>query len=650
MVEAASMDNRRPNDAKRKPGSPQKKAPPPPPPGLAPRRAALDILTLVAAGRTLDQALEDCRTFNALEGPDRGLAHALVAAVLRRRGSIDQLIGRYIDRPIPKRSARATDVLRLSAAQSLFLKTPDHAVVSTAVALVQEFRETAGYSGLINAVARKIAADGAEALARLPERIDTPGWMWRGWERSFGAESARAIARAHQSEAPIDLTPREAEAAGRIAIDTGGVVLPTGSIRVPAGSRVTKLPGFDAGAWWVQDAAAALPARLLGDVRGKLVFDLCAAPGGKTMQLAAAGAEVVAVDHEGARLKTVAENLARTGLVAETIKADILDWTPTRLADAILLDAFVAARAGIGVVLIDRDEASAGKGRATIAGILDDVCGVIQRNSGHITDLRSVDVAGHFAMLVLVRITAAAEQAIRLGEVVMAEATGLARTRVERRMAPLRARLEALTAQVGAARQQGMALADAPTTVDAIRPAAEAYWTAQERKSLQLAAATGTTRGVVGPLFDRLCKDVLQARTARELFTLQQASLILSELAGQNSWFVFKQYSHVAIGSSYAPRELTWAIMFWMEAPKDHATYITRLGLYARSPVTRSREWQRQWYAPPLELLTQYTSKHFSTDHAAHAAFLRRVIAELPDGKDKTDIQQRLAAIEQALR
>jgi 16S rRNA (cytosine967-C5)-methyltransferase len=338
MVEAASMDNRRPNDAKRKPGPPQKKAPPPPPPGLAPRRAALDILTLVAAGRMLDQALEDCRSFNALEGPDRGLAHALVAAVLRRRGSIDQLIGHYIDRPIPKRSARATDVLRLSVAQSLFLKTPDHAVVSTSVALVQEFRETAGYSGLVNAVARKIAAGGAEALGKLPERIDTPGWMWRGWERSFGADGARAISRAHQSEAPIDLTPREPAEAEKIAQETGGAVLPTGSIRVPPGSRIPKLSGFEEGAWWVQDAAAALPARLLGDVRGKLVFDLCAAPGGKTMQLAAAGAEVVAVDHEGARLKTVAENLARTGLVAETIKADILDWTPTRLADAILLD------------------------------------------------------------------------------------------------------------------------------------------------------------------------------------------------------------------------------------------------------------------------------------------------------------------------
>jgi 16S rRNA (cytosine967-C5)-methyltransferase len=350
------MIDRRPNFAKKppgggraRPGSGEKrgdkkpgdrKAPPKPEvPGLAPRRAALDVLTLIAAGRTLDQALDDCRSFNALEGPDRGLAHVLVAAVLRRRGALDEAIGRYVDRPIPKRSARTTDVLRLAAAQSLLLGTPDHAVCATAVALVQDYRETAGYAGLVNAVARKIAKAGPAAIADLPERIDTPGWMWRGWERNFGPDGARAIARAHQAEAPNDITPRHPEEAMDIARETGGALLATGSIRLPAGAKITALPGFAEGRWWVQDAAAALPARLLGDVSGKLVFDLCAAPGGKTMQLAAAGAEVLAVDSDGSRLKIVAENLARTKLVAETIKADALDWAPGRLADAILLDA-----------------------------------------------------------------------------------------------------------------------------------------------------------------------------------------------------------------------------------------------------------------------------------------------------------------------
>jgi len=310
-----------------------------PAPGLGPRRAALDVLTLVAGGRTLVQALEDCRSFNALAGPDRGLAHALAAAALRRRGSLDQVIGLHVERPFPKRSARVMDILRLAAAQSLLLRTPDHAAVATAVALAQAFQETAGYAGLVNAVARKIAAAGPASIETLPERTDTPGWMWRGWERNFGPETARAIARAHRREAPLDLTARDPGDAAAVAAAIGGSVLPTGSIRAMEGFKVSAAAGFAEGRWWVQDAAAALPARLLGEVRGKLVFDLCAAPGGKTMQLAAAGAEVLAVDSDGSRLKIVAENLARTRLAAETIKADVLHWTPERRADAILLDA-----------------------------------------------------------------------------------------------------------------------------------------------------------------------------------------------------------------------------------------------------------------------------------------------------------------------
>ncbi len=330
------MTENRPNKAKKPRAEPAKT---PAPAGFAPRRAALDILTLIASGRTLDQAFETCRTFGALEGPDRGLAHAIAASVMRRRGTLDHVIGPYLDRPIPKRSERAMNILRLAAAQSLFLQTPDHAVVSIAVALAKEYRETAGYAGLINAVARKIAASGVKSLDGLPERIDTPGWMWRGWERNFGPETARAVARAHQREAPIDLTPRDPLRAGEVAETTGGVLLPSGSVRLPAGSKIPTLPGFDDGLWWVQDAAAALPTKLLGDVEGKRVFDLCAAPGGKTMQLAAAGADVTAVDIEGMRLRLVAENLARTKLAAETVKADILDWAPDTAADAILLDA-----------------------------------------------------------------------------------------------------------------------------------------------------------------------------------------------------------------------------------------------------------------------------------------------------------------------
>jgi 16S rRNA (cytosine967-C5)-methyltransferase len=336
MVHPLEMEKGLPKKAKTPRPLPQKAAEAP---GLASRRAALDVLTLVAAGKTLDDALEDCRSFNALEGPDRGFAHALAATVLRRRGAIDHLIGLFIDKPLPKRSARATDILRLAAAQSLILGTPAHAAVSTAVTLAEAFRETENYAGLVNAVARKISALGPDAIAKLPARIDTPGWMWRSWERAYGAEATRAIGRANAAEAPIDLTPRDATDAASLAADLHGTILPTGSLRVAAGTRIAALTGFEDGRFWVQDAAAALPARLFGDLRGKRVFDLCAAPGGKTMQLAAAGAEVFAVDSSGERLKRVQENLSRTGLAAKTIKADVLSWTPEGLADAVLLDA-----------------------------------------------------------------------------------------------------------------------------------------------------------------------------------------------------------------------------------------------------------------------------------------------------------------------
>jgi len=335
------MEKPRTKSAKSARPAPRKGAPVRPAeiPGLPARRAALDVLTLVAAGRTLDDALDHCRSFNALEGPDRSFAHTLAANVLRRRGAIDHLIGLYIDKPLPRRSARATEVLRLAAVQSLILQTPAHAVVSTAVALTEEFRETVNYAGLVNAVARKISGLGVGAIAKLPERIDTPGWMWRSWERSFGPDTTRAIAKAHAAEAPIDLTPRDPADADALAREAGGDLLATGSVRVPAGTKVSALPGYDDGRFWVQDAAAAIPARLLGDVRGMRVFDLCAAPGGKTMQLAAAGADVFAVDESGDRLKRVAENLARTKLDAKTIKADVLTWEPGAPADGVLLDA-----------------------------------------------------------------------------------------------------------------------------------------------------------------------------------------------------------------------------------------------------------------------------------------------------------------------
>ena len=307
--------------------------------GLGARRAALGILDLVRDGQSFDEALGACRSFDQLTGPDRGFARALATSVLRRRGSLDHIVGAYIDRPLPKKAARVMDILRLAAAQTLFLETPPHAAVSTAVSLASERRENAGYAKLINAVARKISDKGATTLSKLPARTDTPAWLWRAWERNYGPQTTRAIAEAHRQEPPLDLTLKRPETAELWRDRLNAEILPMGSLRLSRVSDVTALDGFDAGAWWVQDAAASLPVTLLGDISGKRVFDLCAAPGGKTMQLAAHGGMVTAVDKSGPRLRRVLENLERTGLSAETVAEDLLQWEPSEKADAILLDA-----------------------------------------------------------------------------------------------------------------------------------------------------------------------------------------------------------------------------------------------------------------------------------------------------------------------
>ncbi len=311
----------------------------PAPAGLEARRAALDILERIHGGETLDEALGACRAFEVLEGPDRGFARALASAVLRRRGSLDHLLGAYIDRPLPKKAVRVMDILRLAAVQLVFLGTPAHAAVSTAVNLAADRRETAGYGKLINAVARKIAKLGESATQKLPARADTPAWLWRSWERAYGPQQTRAIADAHTREAPLDIQLKNPDDAKAWADRLEAEVLFDGTLRLNGPRDVTSLPGFTEGDWWVQDVAASLPARLLGDVSGKTVYDLCAAPGGKTLQLAARGANVTAVDISAPRLARVSENLSRTGLKAEIVAEDALRWKAPGKADAVLLDA-----------------------------------------------------------------------------------------------------------------------------------------------------------------------------------------------------------------------------------------------------------------------------------------------------------------------
>jgi 16S rRNA (cytosine967-C5)-methyltransferase len=302
------------------------------------RDLALDLISAVLRRkRPLDEAIEESAVMHELPSRDRAFARLLVATVLRRLGQIDVLIAECLNVPLAPRAALVQDILRLGVAQLLFLRTPPHAAVATSVDLAQS-RGFISHKGLVNAVLRRLSVEGPKRIEQQDApRLNTPDWLWRSWSRAYGAPIARAVAAAHLKEAPLDLTLRDDVETWRAALD--GVLLPTGTLRRAAGGALAALPGYAEGAWWVQDAAAALPARLLGDVAGREVVDLCAAPGGKTAQLAIAGARVTAVDRSARRLDRLVANLERLDLEVEAVGADALTWRPPRPVKAVLLDA-----------------------------------------------------------------------------------------------------------------------------------------------------------------------------------------------------------------------------------------------------------------------------------------------------------------------
>lgn len=300
------------------------------------RIAAADLLIAVLElGRPLEDALESTKSFSQLEGRDRAFARALVTASLRRLGSINAVLSRMLERPLPDTASHARALLHIGATQLLVLGTPAHAAVGETVEAANSVREARGFAKLINAVLRRVSREGLDIIATLPPGADLPAWLYTRWRAAYG-DVAPAIAQALAEEPPLDLSVKD-DAQGW-AEKLGGVLTPTGSVRLAEHGAIEALSGFNDGAWWVQDAAAALPAKLLGDVRGLRVLDLCAAPGGKTLQLAASGAHVTAVDKSEARLKRLRENLARTRLSAEVICSDALEFRAEPF-DAVLLDA-----------------------------------------------------------------------------------------------------------------------------------------------------------------------------------------------------------------------------------------------------------------------------------------------------------------------
>ena len=302
------------------------------------RTVALDLIgAVLRRKRPLDDAIDDNAEMHELSGRDRAFARLLTATVLRRLGQIDALIALCLATPLAPRAATVQDILRLGVAQLLFLRTPPHAAVATSVDIAHS-RGFLSHKGLVNAVLRRLGVEGSAHLElQDAARMNTPDWLWRSWGRAYGEATARAIAASHLKEAPLDLTLRGdgEEWCDRLH----GVMLPTGTLRRAAGGALASLPGFVEGAWWVQDAAAALPARLFGNLAGREVVDLCAAPGGKTAQLATAGARVTAVDRSTRRLERLAANLERLALPVAAVAADAGTWRPPHRVDAVLLDA-----------------------------------------------------------------------------------------------------------------------------------------------------------------------------------------------------------------------------------------------------------------------------------------------------------------------
>lgn len=310
--------------------------------GLPARRAAAELLAAVLQKKQplddiLGRSLERGAMFD-LPARDRALTRAIVAASLRRKGQLDHVLGTFLARGLPEKSGTLYPILLSAAAQLIVLDTPPHAAIDLAVTLAQYDPRAARYAKLVNAVLRRVAADGKAIAAGLDAaRVNTPDWLWSRWTTYWGEDRARKIANAHLAEPPLDLTVKSEPALW--AEKLSGRVLPTGSVRLQPKGRIEDLPGFKEGAWWVQDVGASLPARLLHDVAGMHVADLCAAPGGKTAQLALAGASVVAVDSSKTRVSRLRENLDRLGLQAETVVADAAAWQPDEAFDAVLLDA-----------------------------------------------------------------------------------------------------------------------------------------------------------------------------------------------------------------------------------------------------------------------------------------------------------------------
>lgn len=288
-------------------------------------------------GKPLDSAWPADRHFAAMSPSDKAFSQLLVKTVLRRLGQLDELTGQLLEHPLGSKASRITHILRLGIAQLLWLETPHHAAVHSSVEMAKQIKMEK-FTGLVNAVLKRVIKEGADIIAKQDAaKLNTPKWLFDSWVKAYGKAKAYEIANMHMQDPPLDITVKEKP--DFWAQELGGVVMPTNSIRIHNAKNITHLKGFAEGSWWVQDMAASIPAKLLGDVKDMRVIDFCAAPGGKTAQLAAAGAKVSAVEISKERISLLKTNLHRLKLQADYMATDALKWQPDFTPDAILLDA-----------------------------------------------------------------------------------------------------------------------------------------------------------------------------------------------------------------------------------------------------------------------------------------------------------------------
>lgn len=309
---------------------------------LSARLVALNLMSDVLDKRTpLDQALDSSSAFRLLSARDRGFTRMLVATTLRRLGQIDHLIIAMSERGVAPSPPVIHHILRLGVTQLFFMDVPVYAAVDTSVRMVEE-HNLPRLKGFVNAIMRRLDREGGALMAQQDEvMLNIPAWLRELWIRDYGIDEAEALAHAVLAEAPLDVTVKDPAMLKYWADQLEATILPTGSLRRVAGGMVTDLPGYHDGMWWVQDLSASLPAKLLGAVKDKTVIDMCSAPGGKTAQLAAAGAHVIALDRSAGRLRRLEENMKRLRLDAnvKVVAADATQWRHPHLVDFILLDA-----------------------------------------------------------------------------------------------------------------------------------------------------------------------------------------------------------------------------------------------------------------------------------------------------------------------